>query len=453
MKLPREFCLRMQQLLGPEYPEFISSYHESRYFGLRINTSKIAVKDFLNIAPFSLNPIPWTDNGFYFSEEERPAKHPYYHAGLYYIQEPSAMIPAQVLKVRPGDKVLDLCAAPGGKSTQVGINLKGQGVLVANDISAERTKALTRNLELFGISNAVVTNEPPEKLAQRFGGFFSKILVDAPCSGEGMFRKDPDASRQWGVHTSAKCTVMQRDILFHAAKMLSPGGQIVYSTCTFAPEENEKMVQEFLAAHREFFLKDISKNSGLDSGRPEWANDDEEMKKTLRLWPHKQKGEGHFVALLEKRSTFDAAKGVPNFWPSHGGLESFFLFADKNLNIRLEGDFEFFGDHLYLRPPGVPDLGGIKVLRPGLYLGMVKKNRFEPAHSLALAFPREMFRQILDLPAKSRDVIAYLKGETLNRIGPEGWTVVCVDGFPLGWGKQLGGILKNHYPKGWRRLG
>ncbi|MGI6712465.1 MAG: RsmF rRNA methyltransferase first C-terminal domain-containing protein [Bacillota bacterium] len=449
MKLPDEFCRRMQYLLGDEYAEFLLSYEHPRQFGLRVNTLKISVQDFLKISPFTLTPIPWTENGFYFQEKERPAKHPYYYAGLYYIQEPSAMFPARVVGVEPGDRVLDLCAAPGGKSTQIALDLKGKGVLVSNDISLDRTKFLVKNLELFGVTNAIITNESPRDLAVKFPGFFTKILVDAPCSGEGMFRKDPDAVRQWGAYTTEKCTFIQRDILKFAAEMLSPGGKLVYSTCTFTPEENERMVSNFLGEHPDFFLQDIPKEHGVDYGRPEWADGNQELKKTARIWPHKANGEGHFVALFQKRGRADDLEYSCNIG-NNRHLDSYFSFVKENFHIWPEGRYEQYANHLYLSPWEIPDLKGIRVVRPGFYLGSFKKQRFEPSHSIVMALKKESFRRIIDLPVHAPEVIAYLKGETLSFSGEKGWVVLCVNGYPLGWGKQLGSIIKNHYPKGRR---
>lgn len=450
MKLPEEFCHRMNELLGGEYEDFLASYDQGRFQGLRVNTLKISVEEFIKISPFPLAPIPWSKSGFYINAEERPAKHPYYHAGLYYIQEPSAMAPVRVLDIQPGDRVLDLCAAPGGKSTQIAGELQGTGLLVSNDLSASRTKVLTKNMELFSVANAIILNETPEKLSAKFPDFFTKILIDAPCSGEGMFRKDPDAARSWGIYSSAKCTVMQEEILAVAGKMLSPGGFMVYSTCTFNPEENEKMMDLFLRDHPDFTLEEITLFPGWERGRTDWAGNNPELSKTARLWPHKLKGEGHFAALLKR-------KGVPAQTISHESTSSgekdltdFTKFIKENLTIEFKGNIESYGDRLYLQSPGAPDLKGIRVERPGLYLGSLKKNRFEPSHGLALALKKESFKRTLDLPVDSSETISYLKGETLNVNGERGWTGVMVNGFPVGWGKQLEGVLKNHYPKGWR---
>jgi len=476
MNLPAEFLGRMQKLLGTEYEEFMDSFNLPRFYGLRVNTLKVPVEDFLRMSPFALEPVPWTRDGFYYREGDRPAKHPYYHAGLYYIQEPSAMAPGAFIDARPGERVLDLCAAPGGKSTQVAAGLRGQGVLVANDIHPERVKALVKNLELFGVRNAVVTNETPDRLAQRFAGFFDKILIDAPCSGEGMFRKDEEAARSWGIHSVTTCMVRQREILKEADKMLRTGGTILYSTCTFAPEEDEGMIEEFLAGHPDYELVDLPKEHGIAPGRPEWAGGREELARTARLWPHKLAGEGHFLAMLRKkgegtgegaarqdeeifpitgqrgRTGRGKAGGKPLKGKDEPDLQDYYSFVEDSLNITIEGDFIFYGEHLYLKPRPMPDFYGLKVTRPGWYLGMLKKNRFEPSQAMALGLKKTEARRVVDLASDSGDVVRYLKGETLDRCGDKGWTLVCVDGYPLGWAKQVEGALKNYYPKGWRWL-
>ena len=452
MRLPEEFCRKMAALLGGEYSQFSASYLQPHLSGLRVNTLKIAPADFQDLSALPLTSIPWTENGFYFPESARPGKHPYYHAGLYYLQEPSAMVPAEILGISPGDRVLDLCAAPGGKSTQAAAFLVGTGLLVANDISAARTKPLVKNIDLAGVPNAVVTNEYPERLANKLPGFFNKMIIDAPCSGEGMFRKDPEAVRQWEIHSGEKCVPLQRDILFHAARLLSPGGRMVYSTCTFNPAEDEGMIAGFLAEHPEFSLVDIPSRPGFDRGRPEWGGGSIDLLKTVRIWPHHAMGEGHFAAVLEKSGTPDPGEnpGPPSVPPVK--LTDFFRFAEENLRADFPGRFLLYGEYLYLQPWLTPDLGGINVIRPGLFLGNFKKNRFEPAHSLAMALKKENFQRVLDFAADDSQLKAYLKGETVLSAGAKGWTLVCVQGFPLGWAKQVDGILKNHYPKGWRDL-
>lgn len=451
MKLPAAFTERMQQMLGPEYDDFMASYDLPRYYGIRVNTLKVSVEKFRDISPFHLEPVPWAREGFYINGSDRPGKHPYYHAGLYYIQEPSAMVTVSVLDPQPGDRVLDLCAAPGGKATQIAARLGGKGVVVANDVNQERLKGLVRNMDMFGVTNYIVLHELPNRLAERFTGYFDKIVIDAPCSGEGMFRKDPFAVKSWGEFSVQKCVSMQRSILKYASAMLKPGGLIVYSTCTFAPEENEGMIGEFLSQNPEFEMQEIKGFPGMVSGRPEWAGASEQLSKSIRLWPHKIQGEGHFVALLRKIAGDDREAAVydpPR--PSDEEIKDFHTFLADNLNTNLQGNLVQKYSRLYLAPPGLPDLTGLRVIRPGWFLGELKKNRFKPVAPLALGLSKENAQRVIDFPSASQEVIRYLKGETLNITGERGWNLVCVDGFPLGWAKQLQNMLNNYYPSGWR---
>lgn len=291
-QLPSSFSERMMDLLGTDYNQFADSYKETPNGGVRVNTLKISVEKLKALSTLELEPIPWCPTGFYTEDGARPGKHPHYHAGLYYIQEPSAMAPVELLDVQPGDRVLDLCAAPGGKSTQISAKLSGEGLLVTNDLHPERTKALAKNLELYGVRNGIVLNESPDHIAAAFPLYFDKILIDAPCSGEGMFRKDEDMVKQWDSGTPAKYAAMQRDILRSAATALAPGGTLVYSTCTFATEENEEIIAEFISEHPQFSVITVG---GTGSFAPGFG----ELSGTARLWPHKVKGEGHFMAVLQ----------------------------------------------------------------------------------------------------------------------------------------------------------
>jgi NOL1/NOP2/sun family putative RNA methylase len=474
-KLPAPFVARMEQQLADEMAAFLATYAHGRYYGLRVNTLKIEVGRFLARSPFDLRPIAWTDQGFYYEENDRPGRHVDYHAGLYYIQEPSAMAPVEYLGVRPGDKVLDLCAAPGGKSTQIAAKLQGRGLLVSNDQSAERTKALVKNLELFGVTNALVMNELPHRMSRKWPNFFDKILVDAPCSGEGMFRKDEEMWREWSESSVARCVLMQTDILQHAAAMLAPGGTLVYSTCTFAPQENEWIVARFLRAHPDFAVLPVALAPGFVHGRADWLAPEEAtdealsaaVAQTVRLWPHKLAGEGHFLAVLQKRAA--AAAEVEQVSAGSGGAPvRFAAFPEMNdfFALTLHGDGPTawsdrtiaYGDHVYRLHPLTPPLDGLKVVRPGAYLGMLKKRRFEPAHALALMLRPEQVRYSLSFAADDERLLRYLRGETLTVDEPKWagigkvYVLVCVDGYALGWGKWQDGMLKNEYPQAWRRM-
>jgi len=439
----------MKELLGPETDAFLASYGEPRTQGLRLNTAKLDSQD----SPLAgrikellrLEPVPWCESGYYYPEEERPGRHPYHAAGLYYIQEPSAMSSAELLSPEPGETVLDLAAAPGGKATQLSAKLGPEGLLVANEIHPARAKILAENLERMGCMNAIAVNAAPDRLSARFPGFFDKIMLDAPCSGEGMFRKDPDAIGEWSPSHVEMCAARQLDIVEHAVRMLRPGGVLGYSTCTFNRSENEELLQ------------------AVTSRFPEMS-----VVKVERIWPHKQRGEGHFVAVLHKAGGKESPAPPA---PRSGGKappkqvqEAWRLFQAFAEEALLElplpaGEPLLFGEQLYWLPHGSggrftsAHLEGLKAPRPGLHLATVKKNRVEPAHALALALPARCFRAAADFSASSPEAEAYLRGEALPApdLAHTGWLPVCVDGFALGWAKASSGQLKNHYPKGLRR--
>lgn len=458
LELPQAFENRMRDMLGDEFEAYLESYENPRQFGLRVNPLKTTEEELKKRTSFHLDSIPWTSHGYFYEEEDMPARHPYYTAGLYYIQEPSAMTPATRLQVEPGDRVLDLCAAPGGKATALGAALEGQGVLVANDISNARAKALLRNLEMFGISNAFVTNEIPGKLAENFEGFFDKIMVDAPCSGEGMFRKDPEVMKTWNEERPEYFAKLQKDILKNAVKMLRPGGKLLYSTCTFAPVENEGSISWVLENCPEMKLLEIEPYKGFSSGNPVWGNGNPDLKKCVRIWPHKMKGEGHFLALMQKSEEEDTirirlARPAKIDKKSRGILEDFF----KDCSWKPEWErMEIRAEKVYLVPELPEKLSGIHFLRNGLYMGDLKKDRFEPSQQLAMVLKRDQYQGTLSLNPADERVERYLKGETVLVENGEasrnkGWILVCVDEYALGWGKLVNGILKNKYSAGWRK--
>ena len=450
--LPAEFENRMRKELGNEYEAFEEALRSERYRGLRINPLKKRAE--LTIREPGENPgaseetgssvgtspealfnltekIDWADGGYYYGDET-PGKHPYHEAGVYYIQEPSAMLPASLLGAKPGEKILDLCAAPGGKSTQIAAMMAGEGLLVSNEINSKRAAILSENIERMGIRNAVVTSESPDSLAPRFEGFFDRIMVDAPCSGEGMFRKNDEAIKQWSPENVSACAERQAGILDCAARMLRSGGKIVYSTCTFAREENEESIENFLKRHPDFTCL-----------------------KMHRLWPHKIKGEGHFAAELVKAGPEAVITSPqPLAAADKKKLKEYLKDIVKDDCFEEEGplysgSLVTFGDNIYLCPAAMPSIKGLKVLRPGLCLGSLKKDRFEPAHSLALALQADMAERSVNLNLK--DSADYIKGLTKNAEGEKGWCLVLTEGYSLGWGKIAGGILKNHYPKGLRK--
>lgn len=468
--LPQSFLDSMKEILGEDYEAFLAGFDGQRQYGLRVNTLKMNLEEFERIAPFHLKKVPWISNGYFYEAEDVPAKHPFYSAGLYYLQEPSAMTPASRLKVQPGERVLDLCAAPGGKATELGAALQGEGLLVANDINTARARALLRNLELFGISNSFVTNEPPHVLAERFPEFFHKIMVDAPCSGEGMFRKNPAVVDSWQEKGPEYFSKLQREIIVQAADMLLPGGMMFYSTCTFSPLENEKTITHLLKERSDMEVIPMEDYEGFAEGLTSYRGEvfDESCRLCRRIWPHKMSGEGHFMALLYKKNGVQqqvqqTVSQSSIWWEKCKGLnkeqkaaaEDFFshvniAYDEKRIDVR--------GDNLYYLPAPKYDGRGLHFLRNGLFMGEFKKKRFEPSQPFALALHAQDFDQVLDFPADDERLSRYLRGETLDvsdllagEKKRKGWQLVMVAGHPLGFGKLVNNNLKNKYPAGWRK--
>jgi len=428
--LPEQFLERMKEQLGADYPAFLASLERPRAVALRFNP----LKGERPSLPFVGQPVPWEPLGYYYDPDARPGLHPYHEAGVYYLQEASAMAPVQLLDPQPGERVCDLCAAPGGKTTQIAGRMAGEGFLLCNEWSPKRARILSRNIERMGVANALVTNEHPQRLAERLPGFFDRVLIDAPCSGEGMFRKEEAAVTDWSQETVDMCARRQTEILHSGAALVRPGGRLVYSTCTFAPEEDELAIEAFLREHPEFEPENVD---------APWFDAGENA--SYRMWPHKLLGEGHFAAVLRKKGEEEpAGEGCPG-----QKLPKEWLSFAKELDIRLpDGKTITFGQSLYWAPADMPDLRGLKVLRPGLELGILKKDRFEPAHALAL-WLCDCCRTV-DLSLAEAEV--YMQGNVLPT-HQKGWCLVTVEGYSLGWGKGDGQQLKNHYPKGLRRFG
>ena len=444
MVLPEKFTERMENMLESEYGAFISALeNESIRSGIRVNTLKENARNAILPEFGELERVPWCETGYFADKSEVSGNHPYHASGLFYFQEPSAMSVIEGLSINEGDFVLDLCAAPGGKSTQAAAKLNGTGLLVSNEIVRKRAEILSGNIERMGIKNAVVTNEPPERLAKKYPSFFDKIIIDAPCSGEGMFRKEPQAVTEWSVEHTKSCAARQKNIIDSAVKMLRGGGYIIYSTCTFAPVENEQIVSYILDNYN-FELCEIPRLSMLSDGVPKWSDGNPELTKTKRIFPHKEKGEGHFIALLH--SLDDNPPIRPEVKPQKTDLKLYREFEKSSMNCELQGNFTLFGDNLYLVPDGI-DINGVKVIRAGLHMGTMKKNRFEPSHAAAMAFPKKYFKTTAEYSID--DVNKYLFGEVLP-CTERGWCAVTYNGFVLGWGKSDGRTLKNHYPKGLR---
>ena len=457
MKLPVAFEQKMKEMLGPDYENYLASFECDAYQGLRVNTAKISVEDFIKLSPYELKQVSWCPNGFYYDKAQKPAKHPFYFAGLYYIQEPSALPTASLLPVEEGDMVLDLCAAPGGKSTELAAKLNGTGLLVTNDISNSRAKALLKNMEVFGVGNALVTSEPPNELTKRFPEFFDKILIDAPCSGEGMFRKQGNMTKAWEKNGVDLFVGLQRSILKEAVTMLKPGGIMIYSTCTFSKEENEQAIEYLLSLDDSLHLQELPLFDGFDKGHPEWGlTGNEELTKCRRLWPHRIEGEGHFVAMVRKDRT-QAAAPITEYIFSKERLSR--EAVDFIESIRYPFDLSRMDvqkERVFYIPEKMPYVKGLRILRCGLYMGDMKKNRFEPSQSLAMFLKASQFPNSICLSVADERVIKYLKGETIEleenerNVYKDGICLICVEQYPLGFGKLSKGTIKNKYLPGWR---
>lgn len=444
MNLPKAYREAMTELLGGEYEAYTACMEAPNYNGLRVNTNKISCEAFEKICPFPIRSVPWIENGYYYDTTDvQPAKHPYYYAGLYYLQEPSAMTPANRLPVTPGDRVLDLCAAPGGKATELGAKCQGKGILYANDISRTRCRALLKNLELAGIGNLYVTNETPENLARCFPEYFDKILIDAPCSGEGMFRREPAMAAHWEKQGPEFYHKLQKNIVLQAAAMLKKGGMMLYSTCTFSPLENEGTVRYLLEQVPELHPVDMKPYEGFAPGRFGFDS-------CVRIFPHKMQGEGHFLALLQKGTSTAEAPRVSdekNTSPLPPEAEEFF----SHVKVRPGTSFRQDKEHLVALWDHTVPAKGLHYFRSGLYLGQIKKNRFEPSQTLAMYLKKEEFDQVIDLKADDPRTVKYLKGETIESDSDKkGYHLICVDGYPLGWGKCVNHMIKNKYNPGWR---
>ncbi|MGN0398671.1 MAG: RsmF rRNA methyltransferase first C-terminal domain-containing protein [Blautia sp.] len=451
MILPEKFEKEMEALLGDQYEAYRESLSLPVRQGCRVNTWKVEKEKWEGICPFAKEQVPWIENGYFLSEDSGASRHPYYFAGLYYLQEPSAMTPANRLEAEPGDYILDLCAAPGGKATELGSRLRGKGLLFANDISNSRAKALLKNLEMAGIPNLYVTSEKPENLEKHFPEFFDKVLIDAPCSGEGMFHREPKMAEYWMERGPEAYVPVQRELILQGARMLKPGGRLLYSTCTFSIKEDEEIIQWLLEREPDMYLLPVKPYEGFEAGRG--------LDACVRIFPHKMDGEGHFLALLgkkkrEEQKTEKKKSGVSRekkqiVLPdcAEEFLSLLLLPLDRK-HLKLEKD------RLYLLPEG-PEMPKLRYLRTGLFLGEIRKNRFEPAQALAMALRPEQFASCIHLDPEDVRTVKYLKGETLDVSdlpcrNEKGWQLVCVGAYPLGFGKLSGGKLKNKYYAGWR---
>ena len=466
--LPKAFLREMEDLLGDEYQAFLDSYRDEKTSAIRVNTLKLPIESFKDLGLFNIDferdKISWAEEGYYLSGDVNPGKNPLHDAGAYYLQEPSAMSVVGKTPIAEGDRVLDLCAAPGGKSTYILSRLNHKGLLVSNEINPSRIRALGENLERFGAVNSIITNSDSSNLLTFFKGFFDKIFIDAPCSGQGMFRKDDFAIEDWSQDKVDECVAIQRQLIRDAYQMLRAGGMIIYSTCTFTRQENEAIIEDFLGDYPDANLLDMD-----------------------RIWPHRDRGEGHFCARITKKadkqgdqeaqdsdllafdkdsnrdSSRESAKKSKKKQKSKAkssrknqeylGLYEDFAtdyLIDGGLRKLLEPGLVVKEERLHYQPLDY-DLRGLKVLRSGLFVGEFKKNRFEPAHSLAMALKPCDVKNTIDFANDSNEIRAYLRGESIGTGQSRGWVLVSVEGVSLGWGKESNGILKNKYPKGLRR--
>ena len=454
MQLPVAYIEEMKSLLGADYAPYEASLTKESRRAIRVNTAKISVEDFKCLVTWQLIPIPWIDNGFFCDGAKDISKCPYYAAGLYYIQEASAMTPANRLMLNPGDKVLDMCAAPGGKATELGAKLLNRGVLMANDISNSRAKALLKNMELFGLANICVTSENPEKLASIYPEYFDKILIDAPCSGEGMFRRDKRMVEDWQNKGPDYYSEIQKQLIVAGATMLKSGGKLLYSTCTFSKKENEEVVTHLLRNCPQMRLISPEGYEGFAEGF-------DGLTDCIRIFPHKMAGDGHFIALLEKapssnqNASEDSCLDVERQTKSDSLPEdavSFLQLIERDFS---DGYFKIINDKIYFLNNNIEIHKSIRYLRTGLYIGLLKRNRFEPSQALAMNLKAYEFASSIDLNVADIRTIKYLKGETIDVsdcpvTNLKGWQLVCVEGYPLGFGKLANGTLKNKYYQGWR---
>lgn len=468
--LPLAFMARMAELLDEEFPPFLAVLNQTPVPGLRVNTLKVSVDRFRSLSPWPLTPVPWCAEGFTLDRKANAGTHTFHDIALYYLQDASAMVVAALLDPQPGERILDLCASPGGKSTQIAALLAGDGVLVANEIDRTRTEVLRRNLERWGARNAVILNERPEHLAARWPGAFDRVVVDAPCSGEGMFRKNEEARYHWSEAHVAGCALRQGEILDDAAPLVRPGGRLVYATCTFAPEEDEGAIFAFLRRHPEYSLVQPRWADGFAHAETAWAGwplrDDVVMlnhaealhlDRAVRLWPHRLQGEGHFVAVMQRAGDAVAASWTPAratrlAAADRAAIEAFWqpMIARSLPERLLLHPLDTQITEVVALPADAPDTAGLRTARAGWRLGTLQKGRFEPSHALAMGLSPGEVLNCLDEPIGSEMVGRFMRGETLDAPGPDGWVLITVEGFAVGWGKRSRDVIKNHYPKSLR---
>jgi len=426
--LPEAYLNRMRSQLGEsEFAAYLAAMERQPRRALRVNLLKTTAEDFSAQADFSLAPTGILPESFFFEDDVAIGRHPLHAAGLCYVQEPAAQAPAALTEVREGMTVFDLCAAPGGKTTQLAAMMQNTGLLVANEPVRSRAEILAGNIERLGVKNALVTCMRPDALANSLGACFDVVLVDAPCSGEGMFRKDNTAIREWSQEHVLACTTRQEQILESAALLLKPGGRLVYSTCTFSHEENEGAIERFLSAHADFSLIE-----------------------SRRMYPHSSVGEGQFMAALVRAGETTSAALVALTAPAGERIPAFEAFWRETFAIDLPVTMLLPDGRVLIPPTLLPrELRGLHVVRAGVLAGELKNGRFTPNHALAMAYPADAFRATV--PPEAGALARFLAGETVAcNPALSGWCPATVLGHPVGWGKAVEGTLKNHIPKGLR---
>ena len=445
MTLNTEFLSAIKATLGDDFDGYLSSLENEAFRGLRVNRLK-ADNSILSHLDFECTPSQFSPDGYYIDNGIKSlGNHPLHHAGAFYLQEPSAMSAVTALDVQSHDRVLDLCAAPGGKSTQIASALQGTGLLISNEIVPARAKILCQNIERMGAKNAIVTCARPDELEQYLEGFFDKILVDAPCSGEGMIRREPNAIVEWKFENRQMCADRQLKILESADKMLKAGGVLVYSTCTLSEDENEQVIDKFIKSHPYYEIDEIT----AQFGRCAYVRfaDNPDIVKARRILPQ-DKGEGHFVARLKKSEHTGENYEIS---PENSDTNPIFdEFLNQNF-IGITGNIQIYRDNVSILPSGIPILRGIHILRAGVQAGMLKKNRFEPSHAIYMSQSPENIKNVLDLNLDNTQIYDFLRGYEID-CDKKGYTAVSVCGVTVGFGKASAGRLKNHYPKGLRIL-
>lgn len=449
MKLKSEFINKYQKLFKDNFDEFINSFNLPRTYGLRINSLKCEDYENYPYLKKMLTPNPLVENGFYYDKDLKPGIHPYHYAGVYYIQDPSAMMVIENADIKPHDIIFDMCAAPGGKSTHILSKLNNTGLLIANEINKKRAKILSENIERMGAKNAIVISSNPLDLSEEFTGFFDKVIIDAPCSGEGMFRKDIEAVNDWSEDKVHYCSRIQKELIDVAYRLVKKNGVIIYSTCTFSPEENEAVIEYILNKYPSIELLPTIKTENIADGLGKFT-------KCSRFYFHKFNGEGHFIAKLKRHDTklkINTTKSKSLQQATKMQIQLLNDFIHKYLNdFTIIGPIYNFNQHLYTLDfyGNIPNLDKINIIRYGLHLGEIKKNRFEPSHALALALKPKQVKYVIDFNSNSEEITKYLHGETISYPGNNHFTLITVDGFSIGWAKNVDNVLKNYYPKGLR---